>query len=445
MLLLLLIIIYISFISLGLPDSTLGSIWPSIYGEIGVPISYAGILSMLISGGTIISSFFSGKIIQKFGTGMVTVISVLMTAVALFGFSISNSFIGFILCTVPLGLGAGSVDAALNNYVALHYKAKHMNWLHCFWGVGATIGPIVISYWLISGQWKMGYRTISYLQFALVSILLISLPLWKKVANKQSIQDRNIIELPDTTNPAQVEDLTYSNEKKEDSINTKDSINSNNSTNTHNNINTEGNIQDSTDTNVSISFKKVLQLPGAKAALLAFFSYCAIEATTGLWGSSFLVQARGISEQKAAQWISLFFLGITIGRFLSGFITMIINQKKLVRLGQIIIAAGILLLLIPGTKLLLPGLLMMGFGCAPIFPSLLHQTPVNFGSKYSQAMMGIQMACAYIGTTFVPPIFGFLASRINYQIFQYFLVIILIFMIIMVELLNRGVKKGEYL
>lgn len=391
---LLLIVIYLAFISLGLPDSLLGSAWPSIYSEMGVPISYAGIISMIISGGTILSSLCSDGLIKKLGTGMVTVISVLMTAAALFGFSLSNGFLQLCLFAIPLGLGAGSVDAALNNYVALHYKARHMSWLHCFWGIGATMGPMVVSFWLTTGQWKMGYRTISIIQFILVVILFAALPLWKKTGAEKA--------------GAEAGEETHA---------------------------------------VSLSVKKLLGLPGAKAALTAFFCYCALEATVGLWGSSFLVMSRGIDAKTAARWISMFYFGITFGRFLSGFITFKLSQWNMVRLGQGFIAAGVVLLVIPQTNLfLLPGLFVIGLGCAPIYPSLLHETPDNFGSQYSQSIMGIQMACAYIGSTFMPPLFGFLASRLGYGMFQVYAGLILVFMFVMAEKLNhtmgRSGKRG---
>ncbi len=386
---LLLVIIYIAFISLGLPDSLLGATWPSMYHGFGVPISYAGIISVITSGGTILSSFFSTRMIRKFGTGIVTVISVFMTAAALLGISVSHNFVQMCIYAVPLGLGAGCVDSGLNNYVALHYKAKHMSWLHCFWGVGASIGPMVISYWIMIGNWQMGYRSIGIFQVILVMLLLISLPLWHKVA-KESMQNNADYVKPE-----------------------------------------------------SLTFMELLRLPGAKAALASFFCYCSIEATAGLWGSSFLVVSRGISAKTAASWISLYYFGITFGRFLSGFITMKLNQKQMIRMGQIILAAGIALLLIPNTNaLLIPGFFMIGLGCAPIFPSLLHETPENFGAEYSQAIMGIQMAFAYIGTTFMPPLFGFLASHFGYGLFQFYIGGILILMIIMVERLHSSKHKA---
>lgn len=383
---LLLIIIYISFISLGLPDSLLGSAWPSMYLKIGVPISYAGIVAMIVAGGTIIASFFSERIIRHLGTGKVTAISVLMTAVALLGFSFSNNFIELCIWAVPLGLGAGSVDAALNNYVALHYEAKHMSWLHCFWGIGATTGPVIMSIFLRNGgAWKLGYRTISIIQFCLVAVLFISLPLWKKVVDESA--------------------LTEEAQKS------------------------------------SLKLTELLKLPGAKPALISFFCYCSVETTAGLWGSSYLVIVKGITAETAARWISLFYFGITFGRFLSGFITMKLNQRQMIRLGQLILACGVMILFLPfGKFVLLAGFFLIGLGCAPIYPSLLHETPVNFGSEYSQAIMGIQMACAYVGTTFMPPLFGLLASHISYKLFPVCLGILLLLMIVMVESLNKKVS-----
>ena len=381
---LLLIIIYLSFISLGLPDSLLGSAWPSMYNLLNVPLHYAGFISMIIAGGTVISSIFSERIIRRWRTGIVTAVSVLMTAAALIGISLSGSFFMLCLFAVPLGLGAGSVDAALNNYVALHYKARHMSWLHCFWGVGASIGPIIMSSFLINNSlWNSGYRTIGIIQFCLVLLLFISLPLWE--TNKKT---------------------------------------------------------ENTARNNSIKFSKLFKIAGVKEILIAFFCYCSIETIAGLWGASFLVMEKGISPETAARWIALYYIGITSGRFISGFITIKLNNRQMVRLGQIIIGCGITVLVLPfGNVTLLPGLFMIGLGCAPIYPSLLHETPKNFGVEYSQAMMGIQMGSAYIGTTIMPPIFGWFASYMSFNIFPFFIGIILAVKIIMVEVLNRKIDK----
>ncbi|MDR2028074.1 MAG: MFS transporter [Treponema sp.] len=380
--LLLLIIIYLSFISLGLPDSLLGSAWPSMYASLNVPLHYAGYVSMTIAGGTVVSSIFSEKIIRRFGTGIVTAVSVLMTAAALMGFSFFHTFIALCFLAVPLGLGAGSVDAALNNYVALHYKARHMSWLHCFWGIGASIGPIIMSAFLINrNSWNPGYRTIGIIQLCLVLILFLSLPLWKKGKPPEAAGPRGSTKLP-----------------------------------------------------------KLLYITGVKQVLAAFFCYCTIETVTGLWGSSYLVTVKNISPKIAAQWIALYYIGITTGRFISGFITLKLKSRQMIRLGQGIIASGIIVLVLPlGNTALLPGLFMIGLGCAPIFPSLLHETPENFGEEYSQAIMGIQMASAYIGTTLMPPLFGRIASNAGFTIFPVFIGIVLIVKIIMTELLHKKV------
>jgi len=382
----LLIIIYLSFISLGLPDSLLGSAWPSMYGGLHVPLHYAGYISMIIAGGTVISSIFSEKLIRRLGTGFVTAFSVFLTAAALLGFSFSSSFILLCLCAVPLGLGAGSVDAALNNYVALHYKAKHMSWLHCFWGVGASLGPIIMSFFLINkNSWNLGYRAIGLLQCSLVAVLFITISLWGKNKSQNN------------------------NEKNE--------------------------------TPKGFKFKELLHTAGVKQILIAFFCYCSLESTTGLWGSSFLVMEKNISPEIAAQWISLYYIGITSGRFISGFLTMKLNNRQMVRLGQALITCGIIALILPYGWLLLPGFFIIGLGCAPIYPSLLHETPRNFGSEKSQAIMGIQMASAYIGTTFMPPLFGQITSYFSFNTFPFFIGGILMLNIVMVELMNKKVDK----
>lgn len=386
---LLLVIIYLAFISLGLPDSLLGSAWPSMYEGLGVSIDSAGIISMIISVGTVISSLSSDRVIRRFGTGRVTFVSVAMTAVALMGFSFSTSFVMLCVFAVPLGLGAGSVDAALNNFVALHYKAKHMSWLHCFWGIGASLGPIVMSFSLVRLQsWNAGYRVISILQFALVVVLLFSLPLWKK-----------------TQSPIRKSDETGQQ---------------------------------------ALSKRQLVDLPGAKQVLLAFFCYCGIEHTVGLWGSSYLVTIRGIPAATAASWISLYFVGITFGRFLSGFLAIKLRHKQMVQFGQILIGAGIVVLFLPiQGYFVLTGLFLIGLGLAPIYPSLIHETPINFGSEYSQSMIGLQMACAYVGTTCMPPLFGLLGANISYGLFPVFLGALLLFMVLMVSQLYKKVNIKE--
>ena len=386
---LLLAIIYLSFISLGLPDSLLGSAWPTMYQEFNVPVSYAGIISLIIALGTIFSSLQSDRLTRRFGTARVTAFSVAMTAAALFGFSISHSFWMLILWAVPYGLGAGGVDASINNYVALHYSSKHMSWLHCMWGVGASAGPYIMAFAMTGGHnWNMGYRYIGFIQIALTIILFISLPLWKK-------------------NPSQ--------------------------------ISSDG--SETTDTNgKALSLKEIFAIPGAKEILITFFCYCALEQTAGLWASSYLALHHGLSEEVAASFASLFFLGITFGRGVSGFITMKLNDTAMIHLGQGIILLGIIAIFLPfGDTFALIGLILVGLGCAPIYPCIIHSTPANFGAERSQALIGVQMAFAYIGTCLMPPIFGLIANHINISLFPVFLLAILILMFLMHERLLKKV------
>lgn len=376
-----LMLIYITFISLGLPDSLLGAGWTAMRLDLNVPLSNAGIISMIISSGTIISSLLSGRLIKWLSTGKLTLISVAMTAFALLGFSFAPSFLWLCLLAIPLGLGAGAVDSAINNFVAVHYEAKHMSWLHCFWGVGATSGPLIMSMLLArEGGWRNGYFVIAIIQFVLVLILLFSLPLWKKY-------DRTI-------------EVTEVNEQKEN--------------------------------------PKLFAVKGVKLTLISFFCYCAIEMTTGLWGSSYLVIIKGISVEMAAQWISIYYFGITLGRLISGFITMKLSNMNLVRVGQITIAVGVLCFLLPlPTFFSMIGFVLIGLGCAPIYPSMLHETPNRFGQEMSQSMMGIQMASAYVGTTCMPPLFGFLADYVGTGFFPVYLLLLIGLMIVCVESLNH--------
>lgn len=388
---LLLIIIYLAFISLGLPDALLGSAWPTMYREFSVPVSYAGGISMIIAAGTIISSLQSDRLTKKFGTGKVTAVSVLMTAAALFGFSVSHSYAALCLWAVPYGLGAGSVDASLNNYVALHYASRHMSWLHCMWGIGASLGPYIMGYVLAGGQrWNMGYRYIAVLQMVLTAVLLLSLPLWKNRVTDGAGQ-------------------------------------------------TDGTAGDR-----PLSLHRILNIPGAKEVMVTFFCYCALEQTAGLWASSYLVLHRGLSAETAAGFASLFYIGITVGRALGGFLTMKFNDTQMIRLGQGFIVLGIVLLLLPlGSASALAGLVIVGLGCAPIYPSVIHSTPEHFGADKSQAVIGVQMASAYVGTCLMPPVFGFIANHISVSLFPGFLLAILAVMVIMHEKMLPKVAAGK--
>lgn len=382
---LLLAIIYLAFISLGLPDSLLGSAWPSMYKMLDVPISYAGIISMIIAAGTIISSLYSNRLTIQLGTGKVTTLSVAMTALALLGFSTSNSFWILCLWAIPYGLGAGCVDASLNNYVALHYASRHMSWLHCMWGIGASLGPYIMGIALANGNnWHIGYRYISIIQIALTLILIFCLPLWKE---KTSTTQQH--------------------------LNVKHS---------------------------HLSLPDILKLPGAKETMIIFFCYCALEATTGLWASSYLVLQNGINPQTAATYSSLFYIGITIGRGINGFVSLKLSNTQMTYLGQAIIVMGVFILLIP--HLSIAGLIFIGLGCAPIYPCMLHATPAHFGEDKSQAIMGVQMACAYVGTCIIPAMFGIIAHYMNIALFPLFLLLIITLMIFMhVRLIEKIEKK----
>lgn len=384
---LLLALIYICFISLGLPDSLLGSAWPVLHQDIGVPMSYAGIVSMIISLGTILSSLVSDRMVRKLGSGKITAISVAMTAVALFGFSISNSFIMLILWAIPYGLGAGGVDSVLNNYVALHYKPQHMSWLHCSWGVGASISPYIMSFALVKlDSWNLGYLIVSIIQIVLSVFIFLSLPLWKKGTVS--------------------EERTVETESK------------------------------------PLSFKEIFSIPGALACFVTFFCYCALEMTSSLWASSYLVQNRGIDAETASSFASLFYIGMTVGRAINGFLAMRFRDRILIRMGGGIIAGGIILVFIPFHELFaLIGFIVIGLGCAPVYPCIVHMTPELFGRDKSQAIIGIQMAFAYTGFLIMPPLFGFIAEQISISLLPIYLSLLLVLMCVMHELVVKKTQR----
>ena len=383
MLSLLLAIIYLAFISLGLPDSLLGSAWPVMRSGFGAPLSFAGVISMIISGGTIVSSLLSERVTRALGTGLVTAISVAMTAAALFGFSVSNSLWMLCLWAIPYGLGAGSIDAALNNYVALHYSSRHMSWLHCFWGVGASISPCIMGAALAaSGRWQLGYLSVAVIQVILTAVLFFSLPLWKDKRGEPGAQK------------------------------------------------TEAPL---------LGLRGALKIRGVALILVAFFADCGAETTAGLWASSYLAGARGVRPETAARFASLFYLGITFGRFCNGFIADRMGDRRMIRVGIGIMASGALLLLLPFRSQLpaLAGLVVFGLGCAPVYPSIIHATPSNFGAENSQAIIGMQMASAYVGSTFAPPLFGLLAQKLSLRLFPLYLFALLFLLFGMSERLNR--------
>ena len=379
---LLLALIYLAFISLGLPDSLLGTAWPVMYAELGVDVSWMGAISFIISVGTIVSSLNSDRLTRRFGAGKVTAVSVAMTALALLGFSVSGNFWLMCLIAIPYGLGAGGVDAALNNYVAIHYASHHMSWLHCMWGIGASIGPYIMSYALSGGQWQLGYRWVALVQIVISAILFLSLPLWKnrKVSSAETTAEAS----------------------------------------------------------APLSLRQVVAIPGVKEIILTFFCYCALEQTAMLWSTSYLVLHVGITESAAAGYAGLFLIGMTVGRALSGFLTFKFNDTQMIRIGSVVVLVGVIALLLPlGQVVTLAGLFIMGLGCAPIYPSIIHSTPAHFGAERSQAIIGIQMAAAYTGSLIAPPIFGVITQYVSPGLYPVYLLVGLVAMIIGHEVLVK--------
>lgn len=387
---LLLAIIYIAFISLGLPDSLFGSAWPVIQQTFDLPVSYGGIVTMIISGGTVISSLASDFLVNKLRTGPVVAISVALTAVAMLGFSFANSFWALCLWAIPYGLGAGAIDSALNNYVALHFTSRHMSWLHCFWGLGAVISPYIMSYALTNSTWHSGYGIVSYVQFGLTAVMIMALPVWR--AHRKTI----------TT-----EEQTSSESRKGGILST-------------------------------------LKIAGVPFILVGFFAYCAVESTAMVWASTFLVKTKGITEELGAALASLFYIGMTVGRFVTGFFSAKVGDLRLIRLGYIVVAISVLLILIPVTENMVAfaGFVVLGLGCAPVYPAIIHATPDNFGKDNSQKIIGIQMACAYIGTTFMPPLFGLLAEKISMSIMPYWMILFIVLSVVMIELGFKFSKRN---
>ena len=379
---LLLAIIYLAFISLGLPDSLLGAGWPAMHAELGVPVSYMGIVTMIISGGTIVSSLLSDRLTRTLGTRLVTVISVFLTAAALVAFSFASKFWMLLLFAVPYGLGAGAIDAALNNYVALHYKSRHMSWLHCFWGVGTIISPFVMGYALASSVWNDGYRIVGLIQLGIALVLLCTLPLWK--VNKSA---------------------TTTKQK-------------------------------------SVGIGGALKIRGVPFLLIGFFAYCAAEATAMSWASTYVAEVKGVPVEQAAQFASLFFIGLTASRFLCGFLSDKLGDRNMIVAGACIVLTGIVLLAVPAPiALSVAAFVVIGFGCGPVYPSIIHSTPNNFGAENSGAIIGIQMASAYVGSTFIPPLFGLLGRRIGFFILPFYLAAFVLLMITMTEITFRTTRK----
>ncbi|MBM6779079.1 MFS transporter [Collinsella tanakaei] len=379
-------IIYLAFISLGLPDSALGSAWPVMGPSLGAGLSWVGIVTMIISAGTIVSSLMSVRVVERFGTGKVTVASVALTALALLGFSISGEFWHLLLWAIPYGLGAGAVDAALNAFVAVHYESQHMSWLHCMWGVGASGGPMIMSACLGIGTWGDGFRALGAIQLAIVVVLTLSLPLWR---------DRK---LPHGTRESGVEAVPAARSRRE-----------------------------------------LLRIDGVIAVLICFFCYCALEGTCGSWAASYCTLEAGIPAETAASWASLFFIGITIGRLASGFLSFRVSDEGMIRLGQLLVAVGLVIFFVPWARdFLAAGFILLGLGCAPIYPSIIHATPRRFGDDVALELTGMQMAFAYIGSLAMSPLFGVIAQAIDISLYPVYLAALLAVMVVAAEKVNRA-------
>ncbi len=369
---LLLAVIYLAFISLGLPDSLLGAAWPTIYAEMSVPLSYMGLISMIISAGTIASSLISDRVVARLGTHTVTGISVLLTAVALMGFSYSDEFYQLCLWGIPYGLGAGAIDASLNNYVALHYNSRHMSWLHCFWGVGTIVSPYVMSYALTHSVWQSGYRTVSIIQLVIFAVVIFSFPLWKRKETGT-----------------------------EEKIDVK-----------------------------TIGLAKAARIKGVLPVMIGFMSYCAAEATAMLWASSYFEGVFDMTKDGAAALGSLFFIGMTVGRAISGFIADRVGDEPMIGYGGIIAILGASLTAIPVKEIAIAGFIVLGLGCAPIYPCIIHLTPIRFGKERSQSIIGIQMASAYLGSTLMPPLFGLIANHVSLKLMPLYMIFFILLMFI---------------
>nr|WP_240945109.1 MFS transporter [Bifidobacterium sp. DSM 109958] len=393
----LLAVIYVAFVSLGLPDALLGAAWPTMSRDLGASVSWAGGISMTISACTIVSALLSDRMTLRFGAGRVTAASVALTAAALFGFSVAPNYWTLLAVAIPYGLGAGGVDAALNNYVAIHYESRHMSWLHCMWGIGASLGPYVMGFTLSDGLgWAWGYRIIAILQVALTAVLVLSLPLWKA---------RGDAARGGTASVAAPDDASRN---------------------------------EATAGRRPLGVSGVLAIRGAREILVMFFCYCAIESTAGLWASSYMVIHGGMDATSAASLASLFYVGITAGRALSGFMTMRFDDPTMIRIGQAVLAVGVALVIlpIPGNAGAVAGLVVAGLGCAPIYPCVIHSTPAYFGAERSQAIVGVQMASAYVGSLAMPPLFGLIAQYVSIALYPWYLLALLALMTAMHERLR---------
>lgn len=388
---LLLAVIYTAFIGLGIPDSLFGTAWPAIYREFSLPISFASFVTVTTSCGTVVSSLMSSQVIRRFGTARVSAFSTALTAVALLGFSFSGSFWLLILCAIPLGLGAGAIDTALNNYVALHYSATHMSFLHCFYGVGVSLSPYVLSL-VISGPqgWRGGYRTAFAMQLVIALLLFLTLPLWKKVQGVRT-----------------------DGESGEEKTN-------------------------------ALPVRKVLKLPGVKGMCLLFVASVGIEVTAGSWGATFLVESKGVTEDRAAWYVMFYYIGMAVGRFLSGVLAAKLHSWQIIRLGMVVLGAALVVLLLPVPPVWSAvGLFLVGLGNGPMFPNYNYLAPESFGPEVSQSVIGTQMAFSYIGVMLVPTVFGVLGQVVTVALFPAYLTAFFLVMVVFTVKVRQAISQSK--
>ncbi|MDE5596356.1 MAG: MFS transporter [Lachnospiraceae bacterium] len=367
---------------MGIPDSLFGTAWPAIYTEFDLPISFASFVTVIISCGTVVSSMFSAKVINRFGTNKVSAFSTAMTAAALIGFSFSGNLWLLCLFAVPLGLGAGAIDTALNNYVAVHYSATHMSFLHCFYGIGVSVSPYIMSL-VIGGKsgWRGGYQVAFIIQLCITLLLLFTLPIWKKV-HPQTNEEQQILK--------------------------------------------------------TLTLKAILKIPGVKTMCCLFITTCAIEYTCGGWGSTFLVEYKHMAADQAAQMVMFYYIGIAFGRFLSGILATRLNSWQIIKIGQCVLGAALILLLLPLSPIIVAiGLFLIGLGNGSLFPNFNYLTPKNFGEDVSQSVMGTQMAASYVGIMIAPALCGILGQLINMSVFPVYLLVFYLIMIIATRKVKR--------
>lgn len=386
---LLLIIIYIAFIGLGVPDSLIGSAWPAIHTQLNIPIEAVSILTFLISGCTVLSSMFSAKILNKFGTAKVTAFSTAMTAAALLGYSFVPSFWLMIPLAIVLGFGAGAIDSGLNNYVALHFKASHMNFLHCFYGVGVSLSPYLMSQALSNIGWRGGYRYAFFVQSFIAILLIISVPLWKKTSSAQEAEEEK---------------------------------------------------------GITLSLLQMAKMADVRTVWVIMLITNAIEYACGVWGSTYLVEEKGFEAEHGALALTIYYVGMSIGRFASGLLADKISTWKRIGTGTVILAPAVVIMLLPlhGAVSVI-GLFLIGLGNGSIYPNMIHLTPHNFGKEVSQSIMGSQIAFAYIGVMLAPPMVSVISGLFGIKIYPLLLAVLYVIMVIALKsFVNRLKKQGKY-